>query len=45
MKNKSIRMLSIIIWQYSKQLQGTGYFDPTKNNQLEYFSLMTFIIP
>ncbi len=45
MKNKSIWMLSFIIRQYSKQLQVTRYFDPTKNNQLEYFSLMTFIIP
>jgi hypothetical protein len=45
MKNKSIWMLSFIIRQYSKQLQGTGYFDPTKNNQLEFIFLMTFIIP
>ncbi len=45
MKNKSIQMLSFIIQQYSKELQGTDYFDPTKNNQLEYFSLVTFIIP
>jgi hypothetical protein len=37
-------MLSFIIQQYSKELQGTNYFNQWKYNQLEFF-VMIFIIP